>query len=67
MGILLAQTPEQVVLNLWASVPKDHWETLITTHNSGKITVMKWQWRDFMVGGQHNLRNYIKGPQPLEG
>ena len=30
-------------------------------HNSSKMTVMKEQWNNFVVGGHPNMRSYIKG------
>lgn len=52
-----------VVLNLWVVTPKqpsEITEIYIAAHDSSKITVMKYQLNNFMVGGHYNMGMLLK-------
>jgi hypothetical protein len=58
------------VLNLWAAPPwkvkwpshrSQIWDSYITIHNSIKITAMKKQWNNFMVGVTTTWGTVLKG------
>ena len=53
------------VLILWVIIlwGKGVTYQIFTFHDSSKITVIRLQGNNFMVGGQHNMRNCIKGSQ----
>lgn len=47
--------------NLWVMIRGVAYQIYIMVHNSIKITVMKYQQNNCMVGGHHSLRNCTKG------